>query len=102
MFFLKKKRRLHFGKRRIKVDFFLSVKNICFLSNDYFIRNTFYSLFFEGDKANTIRSKDNLLFSSSEIRYILIDDVLQFSATLYVDNDIESSMRQGKRNMQFP
>ena len=95
MFFLKKRKRLHYGKRRIKVDFFLSVKNICFLSNDYFIRNTFYSLFFEGDKVHKIRSKDNLLYSSKEIRYILIDDVLKFTATLYVDKDIESSIRQG-------
>ena len=98
MFFLKKKKRLHYGKRRIKVDFFLSVKNICFLTNDYFIRNSFYSLFFENDKANKIRSKDTLLFSSSEIRYILIDDVLKFTATLYIDQDIEASIQNGRLN----
>lgn len=90
MFLFKKKP--HYGKRRHKIDFYLTVKNLCFTSNEYFIRNSFYTLYIENDKANKIRSKDNL-YSFAEIRCVNIDEVLKFTSTLYIDYDVLSTSK---------
>jgi len=54
------------------------------------MRNSFYSLYLESDKNHQIRSRD-ILYSSSEVRCIAVDEVLKFSSTLFIDVELLST-----------
>ncbi len=77
----------HFGDKRSKVDIELHINYLKFTTNDYFLRNSYYTIYFKGHKNNKLKSRtitrtlEDLLSQP-----IPVDSSLKCTATLFQDH----------------
>ncbi len=76
----------HFGDKRSKVYVDIHINHISFKTNDYFLRNSYYTLYFKGSKNKKIKSR-NITRTLEDLldTELPVDDALSCSATLFVD-----------------
>ncbi len=72
----------HWGKHKVVILVRLHILDICFSKNDYFLKNSRYTIFQKNKRKNRIKSLRNIKDSKDLIR-IPIEETMLMRATLY-------------------
>jgi hypothetical protein len=80
----------HWNKKKIPIQIKLHFLDICFTKNDYFLKNSRYTIFQKDKKHNRIKSLRNIKDSKDLIR-IPIEETMEMKSTLYQDKSSSNS-----------
>ena len=78
------RKRVHLGCTRHHMNFNITIKEIQFKTNQYFLANSYYTIFRKENKKKKFKSQDKVI-DSKELKNIKIDEKIKFRVCLLQD-----------------